>query len=79
MTQELYELYVYDETSPTCLRWNVDVFSGRWKDKKNVGVGDVAGGLGNSGYYQVRKKGRLTLVHRIVYECTLVRFKKVCL
>lgn len=65
---ELSELYVYDETSPTCLRWAVDIYSGRWKNFKNVGIGDVAGGLGNSGYYQVRVNGRLTLVHRVIWE-----------
>lgn len=65
---EVSELYVYDETSPTCLRWIVDIYSGRWGNHKNVGVGDVAGGLGNSGYYQVRKQGKLQLVHRVIWE-----------
>lgn len=67
---ELNELYVYDETSPTCLRWAVDIYSGRWKNFKNVAVGDIAGGLSNSGYYQVRVSGRLTLVHRVIWEMT---------
>lgn len=65
---EINELYVYDETSPTCLRWAVDIYSGRWKSLKNVGIGDVAGGLGNSGYYQVRKERKLQLVHRVIWE-----------
>lgn len=65
---EINELYVYDETSPTCLRWAVDIYSGRWKNLKNVGIGDVAGGLGNSGYYQVRKERKLQLVHRVIWE-----------
>lgn len=67
---EISELYIYDESSPTCLRWAVDIYSGRWKNFKNVGVGDVAGGLGNSGYYQVRKQGKLQLVHRIIWQMT---------
>lgn len=62
------EYYVYDESSPSCLRWNRDVYSGRWKNFKNVSVGDAAGGLGNSGYYQVRKEGKLHLVHRVIWE-----------
>lgn len=65
---EINELYVYDETSPTCLRWAVDIYSGRWKNFKNVGIGDVAGGINNSGYYQVRKDGKLHLVHRVIWE-----------
>lgn len=65
---EINELYVYDETSHTCLRWAVDIYSGRWKNFKNVGIGDVAGGLGNSGYYQVRKERKLQLVHRVIWE-----------
>lgn len=65
---DVAKLYSYDETSPSCLRWAVDVYSGRWKNIKNVSVGDVAGGLGNSGYYQVRRNGVLQLVHRVVWE-----------
>ena len=62
------DLYYYDETSPTCLRWAVEVYSGRWKNFKNVSVGDVAGGIGSGGYYQVRKERKLQLVHRVIWE-----------
>lgn len=65
---EVNDLYFYDECSPTCLRWAVDIYSGRWKNFKNVSVGDVAGGVGNSGYYQVRKNRKLQLVHRVIWE-----------
>lgn len=65
---DLSELYYYDATSPTFLRWNKDIFSGRYHNQKNVSKGDVAGGIGNSGYYQVRVSGRLTLVHRVIWE-----------
>lgn len=65
---EVNDLYIYDETSPTCLRWSVDIYSGRNANQKNVSVGDVAGGMGNSGYYQVRKQGKLQLVHRVIWE-----------
>jgi hypothetical protein len=65
---DLSELYYYDATSPTFLRWNKDIFSGRYHNHKNVSKGDVAGGMGNSGYYQVRVSGRLTLVHRVIWE-----------
>ena len=62
------DYYVYDESSPSCLRWNRDVYSGRWKNFKNVSVGDVAGGVGSGGYYQVRVDRKLTLVHRVIWE-----------
>lgn len=66
---EASELYYYDTTSPTRLRWKVDIYSGRCGNIKNVGVGDVAGGYSSgSGYHQVRKNGVLTLVHRLVWE-----------
>jgi hypothetical protein len=65
---EVNELYTYDETSPTCLRWAVDIYSGRYKNFLNVAIGDVAGGIGNSGYYQVRKERKLQLVHRVIWE-----------
>lgn len=65
---KLNELYKYDESSPTCLRWAVDIYSGRWKNFKNVSIGDVAGGMSNSGYYQVRKERKLQLVHRVIWE-----------
>lgn len=65
---DLSELYYYDATSPTFLRWNKDIFSGRYHNQKNVSKGNVAGGMGNSGYYQVRVNGRLTLVHRVIWE-----------
>lgn len=65
---EVNELFTYDETSPTCLRWAVNIYSGRYKNFLNVAVGDVAGGIGNSGYFQVRKERKLQLVHRIIWE-----------
>lgn len=68
MREKLVDLYFYDETSPTFLRWNTDIFSGRYKNQKNVSKGDVAGGIGNSGYYQVRCHTKLVLVHRVIYE-----------
>lgn len=60
--------FYYDETSPSCLRWKVDRYTGGYYSVKNVSAGDVAGSLNARGYYSVtlgRKKYR---VHRIVYE-----------
>ena len=68
MIDEYKKKYLYDESSPSYLRWRVKITSGRNNNKTNVDIGDVAGSLGNSGYYQVRVDGRLTLVHRVVWE-----------
>lgn len=66
---DISELYYYDEDSPTYLRWAVDIYSGRWGNIKNVATGDVAGGYSpTSGYYQVRNGGKLSLVHRVIWE-----------
>lgn len=62
----------YDETSPTFLRWKVDVLSG--KNKKQVSAGMCAGSkhkCGNSQkdiyYYATQYKGKKYLNHRIIY------------
>ena len=60
-------LFYYDETSPSGIRWNQDRYS--WGGRKiEVAFGDVAGSIGNTGYYSVRVNGVLTKCHRIVYE-----------
>ena len=67
------DYFYYDETSPTGLRWNRDVFAGRTGKTKIVAKGDVAG------YFTQNKNGtpkcvdvRADLVlykaHRIIYE-----------
>lgn len=65
---KLNEMFVYSPDSPSYLRWKIEIRSGKNKAKINVSQGDVAGGLSNSGYYQVRVEGRLTLVHRVIWE-----------
>lgn len=37
------DYFYYDETSPTCLRWKVDVYGGRNYSVRNITAGDVAG------------------------------------
>ena len=48
----------YDETSPTCLRWNVK--SGK------VNIGDVAGSLAADGYYQIKINYKVYKTHKII-------------
>lgn len=61
------EWFYYDESSPSCLRWKVDVFCGQYKTVLNVAANDVAGTYSN-GYYFVRLDGDSYCAHRIVWE-----------
>ncbi len=61
---------IYDETSPTFLRWSVDVYSG--KGKIQVSSGTPAGTLNTLGgrgvlYYRTCYKRRTEANHRLVY------------
>lgn len=57
---QLEEAVVYDETSPSCLRW-VSPRSNRVK------AGDVAGSFNkNLGYWQINVLGRLTYNHIVI-------------
>lgn len=59
----------YDETSPTFLRWEVDVYSGKGYTILEMAKGDVAGSLvSSSGYSQVRIEKKLNLCHRVIWE-----------
>lgn len=54
------ELWVYDETSPSCLRWRINLGTRAQK-------GGVAGNLLNSARYLVGAKGRRYLAYHIVW------------
>lgn len=54
----------YDESSPTCLRWLVDVVSGR--GRKMSRVGDTAGGTKKK-YSNIQIKGIVYQTHRVVW------------
>lgn len=43
MQKRFQEVFYYDETSPTCLRWRVSVWSGRNYKTEKIKAGDVAG------------------------------------
>lgn len=47
----------YDETSPTGLRWKVDVFTGEHYKAKLVSKGDVAGSIRAEGISTVSVNG----------------------
>ena len=54
------EYLVYDDTSPSCLRWRDNL-------RGNVYAGKPFGGMRNSGYYRGKIAGVSYLAHRIVY------------
>lgn len=68
------QLFKYDESSPSFLRWKVERRSGRNGARVNVSPGDVAGSVNSTGYFQIRTKlegdVRITtlLCHRVIWE-----------
>lgn len=61
----LSEVFYYDETSPTFLRWKVDRYgTGRAKIMK---IHDVAGYIGAKNYMSVSLNYSMYLIHRIIY------------
>lgn len=74
MNQDWSEIFYYDETSPSCIRWAVDLpykglYGGSALKRR---IGDVAGCLQTSkkGYsrWKVKYQQKAYMVHRIVYE-----------
>lgn len=60
--------FYYDETSPSCLRWKVDIYSSSGRRTK-AQAGRCAGGLDKtSGYFQLRLQQLTYQVHRVIYE-----------
>lgn len=57
------DLLVYDETSPSGLRWAVDGYRSKYK------AGDIAGAThsGRTGYYQIQVRGKKYMTHRVVF------------
>ena len=65
---EITDLYKYDESSPSCLTWLVNVYSGRWNNHLSAIAETPAGSLGTSGYYVVYRDGKTVVAHRIIWE-----------
>lgn len=65
-----HEIFEYDETSVTCLRWKIKIVSGRNGNQVNVEVGDTAGTIPVEKKYHstVSYNSEQYLVHRIVWE-----------
>lgn len=67
------DYFYYDETSPTCLRWKIDIFAGKNYAVKMVSAGDSAGWFakrqnGKPKAIEVGIDKKSYLVHRIIWE-----------
>lgn len=64
---DILSLLVYDESSPSCLRWNVDRYCGANYNRKVVSKGDVAGHLDSNEYWRVALGKTRFSAHRIIF------------
>lgn len=61
-------LFYYDETSPSFLRWKIEIRSGKDNNRIMAYPGAVAGGKPNQeGYFVVRYNNSLYKCHRIIW------------
>lgn len=63
----LEQHFYYDNTSPSCLRWNETRYTGNPK-RVLVSKGDYVGNKTPRGYYETSVNGKKYLTHRIVWE-----------
>lgn len=65
------DYFYYDESSPSCLRWAVDILAGEYKSRVLVAKGDAAGSFREyDGYFVVGLSGKRYYAHQIVVELT---------
>ena len=65
---QLSDVVYLDASSPSGLRWKVDIKSG--KNKVQVYLDSVAGSLMTQGYWTVKYKGKNYPCHRVVWSLT---------
>ncbi len=57
----------YDSTSRTGIRWKIDIWVGKNRNRKAISIGDEAGCYNKvTGYYQVRIERRTYRIHRLI-------------
>lgn len=51
--------FVYDESSPSCLKWKVDIYSGEYYNVRRVAAGDNVGTKAKNvaRYYSISRYG----------------------
>lgn len=62
------ELFYYDETSESFLRWSQPRYSAKNNSWMCRNIGDLAGTLMKGGYWRVSVDRKAYLVHRIIWE-----------
>lgn len=62
------DLFYYDETSKTFLRWKIEIRAGKNLNVVKVPLNSEAGSVNSKGYYQVVRKGMNYKVHRVIWE-----------
>lgn len=61
------DYFYYDETSPSCLRWKVDRYTGR-DARITLPLAGTTAGCRDKEYYRVGFGGSLFQVHRVIWE-----------
>lgn len=62
------EVFYYDETSPSCLRWKIDRYGGFNNSFKAASIGDMAGSKNSGTRWTVMYNRKNYKVHRVIYE-----------
>lgn len=62
------DLFYYDETSKTFLRWKIEIRAGKHLNVIKIPINSEAGSVNDGGYYQVVRKGVNYKVHRVIWE-----------
>ena len=62
------DIFYYDETSPSCLRWKIEVRAGKNYNIVIRHKDSIAGSPNSRGYYQVKHKYSYIKVHRLIWE-----------
>jgi hypothetical protein len=69
------EIFYYDETSITCLKWKEDIYAGKNYNIKRASKGDDCGSK-NEKYFLVSYKNKSYKSHRVIWEITHGPIKK---
>lgn len=64
----LKDLFYYDESSPSFLRWNIEVRAGKKYNIVRASKGDVAGSKNDKNYFRVKYQDLYESVHRVIWE-----------
>ena len=67
MIENFNELYYYDESSPSCLRFKINIYAGKTKSILKALAGQQVGGRSH-GYWITKRKGKMLFVHRVIWE-----------